>query len=425
MKVLLISANTEMMNMPTIPVGLGCIAEALSLEGHRVRLLDLLVEKDPLGAVTSALAEAPPGLIGISLRNIDDQNMQAPRFLLEGAKAVVSCCRQNAKAPIVLGGAGYSIFPTACLDYLDADFGIQGEGEAAMCAVADAIQAGETPTAIPGVFFPRGRKGAMRPERIRNLGRFPLPVPDWFPVSRYRAAEMWLPFQTRRGCPLKCSYCSTPAIEGTRIRRRSVDAAVDSLRRWADAGFRQVFFVDNTFNLPPSFARRLCARLAEERLDLSWRAIVYPGGLDKDLVREMARAGCQEVSLGFESGDPQMLAAMNKRFGPEDIQAAVRLFAKQGIRQMGFLLLGGPGETRASVERSLAFVDALQMDAVKLTVGIRIYPETRVAEIAREKKMIDAEDDLLFPKFYLEPGLEDWLPHVAAAWAEQRPNWFY
>jgi radical SAM superfamily enzyme YgiQ (UPF0313 family) len=423
MRILLISANTEMMNMPTIPVGLGCLAEALSQEGHRVRLLDLLVEKDPLGAVRSALAQTPPGLIGISLRNIDDQNMQTPRFLLEGAKAVVSCCRRNARAPVVLGGAGYSIFPRACLEYLDADFGIQGEGEAAMCALADAIQAGETPNAIPGVFS-RDRKEAVPPERIRNLGRFPLPAPQWFPVSRYRAADMWLPFQTRRGCPLKCSYCSTPAIEGTRIRRRSVDAALDSLRRWVDAGFRQVFFVDNTFNLPPSFARRLCARLADERLGLSWRAIVYPGGVDKDLVRDMARAGCREVSLGFESGDPQMLAAMNKRFGPEDIREAGRLFAGNGIRQMGFLLLGGPGETRASVERSLAFVDGLELDAVKLTVGIRIYPQTRVADIAREKGMIDAEDDLLFPRFYLEPGLEDWLPPVVEKWAEHRPNWF-
>ena len=92
---------------------------------------------------------------------------------------------------------------------------------------------------------------------------------------------------------------------------------------------------------------------------------------------------------------------------------------------MGFLLLGGPGETRASVERSLAFVDALNLDAVKLTIGIRIYPETRVAEIAREKNLIDAEDDLLFPKFYLEPGLEDWLPPVVGKWVDQRPHWVY
>ena len=92
---------------------------------------------------------------------------------------------------------------------------------------------------------------------------------------------------------------------------------------------------------------------------------------------------------------------------------------------MGFLLLGGPGETRASVENSLAFVDDLELDSVKLTVGVRIYPDTRVAEIAREKGMIDADDDLLFPKFYLEPGLEDWLPQIVAQWAAQRPNWFY
>ena len=89
---------------------------------------------------------------------------------------------------------------------------------------------------------------------------------------------------------------------------------------------------------------------------------------------------------------------------------------------MGFLLLGGPGETRASVEESLTFVDALNMDAVRVTVGIRIYPHTALAETALQEGVLSAGDNLLFPRFYLGRGLEDWLPETVRAWARGRPN---
>jgi radical SAM superfamily enzyme YgiQ (UPF0313 family) len=421
-KVLLISANTETINMPAIPMGLGCVAAALESAGHRVRLVDLLVEKDPSAAVEAAIAAETPGVIGISVRNIDDQNMQHPRFLLEGVRPVVGLCKERCAAPVVLGGPGYSIFPQACLDHLGADMGIRGEGEGAFVALVNALEKGDDPAKLAGVFL-RGRSRSIPVERIPDLDRFSPPSPKWFPSPAYRSPDFWLPVQTRRGCPLTCSYCSTPAIEGGTIRRRAEGAAVAFLKDWAAAGFRKVFFVDNTFNLPESFARSLCRRITTEGVDISWRCILYPGKVSRELVRDMASAGCCEVSLGFESGDPQILAAMNKRFGPEQIQAAAQLLAEAGIRQMGFLLLGGPGETRESVKRSIAFVERLYLDMVKMTVGIRIYPETRVAEIAREKGLIDPEDNLLYPRFYLEPELDGWIFDFVRQTVETRPGW--
>jgi len=100
----------------------------------------------------------------------------------------------------------------------------------------------------------------------------------------------------------------------------------------------------------------------------------------------MAKASCREVSLGFESGCETILRSMNKRFGVKEICEASRLLAEFGIRRMGFLLLGGNGETRASVEESLAFADSLRLDALKLTLGIRIYPQTDLALRAVEER---------------------------------------
>ena len=137
----------------------------------------------------------------------------------------------------------------------------------------------------------------------------------------------------------------------------------------------------------------------------------------------MAKAGCREVSLGFESGSETVLGLMNKRFTPEDVENASQLLADHGITRTGFLLLGAPGETRATVRQSLAFADSLNLEALKITVGIRIYPNTMLAKRAVEDGIISADDDLLFPRYYVTPGLEAWLRGIVEDWVEERPNW--
>jgi radical SAM superfamily enzyme YgiQ (UPF0313 family) len=123
----------------------------------------------------------------------------------------------------------------------------------------------------------------------------------------------------------------------------------------------------------------------------------------------MAEAGCVEVSLGFESGCPKVLEAMNKRFGPAEVREISDRLAAHGIRRLGFLLLGGPGETKETVDESLAFARSLNLDMLKISVGIRLYPHTPLAQQAVEEGVVAAEDDLLMPRFYIRPGLEDYI----------------
>lgn len=422
MNVLLVSANTETMNMPTLPVGLGLVAAAAERAGHRVRFLDLIAETDPETALAAAIASACPEVIGVSIRNIDDQVSAGPRFLLEKARSVVALCKKLSASPVVVGGAGYSMFPEVALEYLGADMGIQGEGEGAFGELLDCLAAGADISGVPGLFL-RGL-GCRTPRTYTpRLDDFVFPDPRIFDISRFDDPSCYLPFQTRRGCPLRCSYCATAAIEGPRIRMRSPEAVVAELGRYRAAGLRRIFFVDNTFNLPPAYARELCERITAAGLDLVWRAIFYPGKTDQALIRAMARAGCAEVSMGFESGDDRVLSGMGKRFTAREVEESAGMLGEAGIARMGFLLLGGPEETRESVLESLRFVDGLGLEAMKLTVGIRIYPYTRLAELARSEGVVAADDDLLRPRFYIRPGLEEWLRRTVAEWATGRPNW--
>jgi radical SAM superfamily enzyme YgiQ (UPF0313 family) len=214
---------------------------------------------------------------------------------------------------------------------------------------------------------------------------------------------------------LDCTYCSTADIEGRAVRARSPEVVVQHLRRVADAGFERFFFVDNTFNFPLPYAMELCRQITAQRLNVAWRAILYPHQVPEELVAAMAEAGCAEVSLGFESGSKDVLRALNKRFQPEEVRRISDLLARHGIRRIGFLLLGGPGETRESVNESLAFANSLGLEMLKVTVGIRIYPRTPLERIALEEGMITGADDLLFPRYYLRPELKGWILDVVSS----------
>ncbi|MGD0280550.1 MAG: radical SAM protein [Smithella sp.] len=420
MRVLLISANTEKINILPMPLGLNYVAAAAQNKGHNVEVLDLMAHADSRLPIRETIEYFHPDIIGISVRNIDDQNMRGVRFLLDEVKGIVLYCRSLSAAKIVLGGAGYSIFPEAVLAYLDADMGIQGEGEQVFPELLDRLERHTGLAGLPGLYL---KDLGLQGKRafIHDLSDLPV-----YGVHRFLSAydrNLWMPFQTRRGCPMNCSYCSTAAIEGRTIRKRSPEAAVEEMKTFVNAGFRRFYFVDNTFNLPQTYAKEICRMIINQGLNIAWRCILYPGRVDEDMIQLMADGGCSEVSLGFESGCGRILKNMNKRFNPEEVRKTSLMLAKHGIRQMGFLMLGGPGETRESVLESLAFADSIPLDNVKVSQGIRIYPYTTLAKIAVDEGRIMPDDNLLIPAFYRVREIEDWLNDTVKSWMAKRPHW--
>jgi radical SAM superfamily enzyme YgiQ (UPF0313 family) len=250
-------------------------------------------------------------------------------------------------------------------------------------------------------------KGLMAPAlHSQSLDDYPMPKPGVHlsaPLVENRQ-EIMVPFQTRRDCAMNCSYCSTPAIEGRQLRSRAPEKAVGNLQLFAQSGFKNFFFVDNTFNLPGSYAQALCERIAKAGLEISWQAINYPVSTDELLIEKMALAGCSSASIGFESADDQVLSAMNKKYGRKEIRRLSDFLCRHGISRMGFLMLGGPGETRQSVRQSIEFAETLELETVKLTSGIRIYPSTSLAETARHKGFIVPDASLLEIEYANRPN---------------------
>ena len=299
MKVLFISVNIYQVNMPTLPLGLACVATATQRAGHDMKLIDLTSPDSRHPVLEKSVGDFQPDVVGISVRNIDDQARPATQFMLDRVKQVVYKCRTLTRAPVVTGGAGYSIYPESALAYLGADMGIRGEGEAAFPALLDCIQHGRNVADVPGVYLP-GRGISVKNRFAANLDNLPFPDQGLWLASELAADDVWIPVQTRRGCPMDCSYCSTAAIEGRTRRAHSPDLVIAMIERHVKAGFHKFYFTDNTFNIPSSYAQEICRRIRGSGLEISWMCILYPWDMEEALVSDMAQSGCRDVSLGFD-----------------------------------------------------------------------------------------------------------------------------
>ncbi len=423
-RVLLISANTERGDIIPLPLGLNCVYVAVWKAGHEAKHIDLMTEEDWQTDISETITSFNPEIIGISVRNVDNQDMENTRFFLNQVKEIIDYCRKLSKAPIVLSGAGYSIFPESALDYLEADMGIQGEGESSFTTLLNRLARGETLSGVPGLYL---RGAGLQGKRIfeKNLDKFLLPSARLSAFSIPNKKEFMVPIQTRRGCPMACSFCPTGNIEGRVIRKRKPDLIIEEIADHVQDGFKRFFFVDNTFNIPEDYAKEICRKIVESKLTITWWCIVYPGKIDQELAQLMADAGCAEVSLEFESGTEQILRKMNKRFSPAEASRTSEMLKEAGIKQMGSLLLGGPGETKETVRESLEFAGSLNLESLKIIIGIRIYPDTALARTAIEEGLIKPDDNLLFPRFYVAPGLRVWLYETVRSWMKNRPDWTF
>ena len=418
MKILMVSANREHSPYPVFPIGLAYLAGPLAAAGHQLSLLDLCFSVDPEKAISEALVESPPGAVVISLRNIDNVTFPGSRSYLEGVRRIVSQCR--GKAPVVVGGSGFSLMPREVLAYLDADYGVIGEGEEVLPRLISCIEEKSAPSALPGVLC-RGGETFLPPVAVERIGT---PDRTLFDIASYNRQGGMANLQTKRGCPFSCIYCTYPLLEGDRTRLRPVADIMAELRGLVEtAGVDYVYFVDDIFNYPIDFAEKLCRAMIEARLPLNWSAFINPGFITPALLQLMLEAGCDAVEFGTDSASPTMLASLGKSFSVADIRDASRLCREFGVDFAHYLLFGGPGESEATVRESFAVMDEVAPTAVIAMTGIRIFPGTAIHRQAVAEGLIGAGTSLLEPVFYISPGIRETLCDIVTGLATQRRNW--
>ncbi len=419
-RVLIVVANREQFPEPAFPCGALYVAGAVEAAGGRARVFDAGLYRRPLTALRAELRDWRPDVVGLSLRNADNAAWPHTNTYTAWYAQVAAAAREAApQARLVLGGPAYSIFPREMRRALLVPDGVVADGEVAMRLLVDGC-------------LPEGI--VERP--LEDLASVRLPA-DFGPVfpgaERYRTAGV----QSARGCPHGCVYCTYPRLEGLHLRRRPPEAVVDEMERFRrELDTVEQFIVDSSFNADEGHMAAVCEELRRRRsrpgaplADVSFSCYLQPRLRDPDAFRLLRAAGCTSVDFGIDTAAEGLLPAMGKSFSIADLREATAAAKAAGMDVCHSLLFGGPGESPETVAETVRVMDEVAPTAVVAMVGLRIYPGTKLAEVARDAGVIGERQPLLEPRFYAAGRMAGdpemmWLPRQVQEAAATRRSWF-
>jgi radical SAM superfamily enzyme YgiQ (UPF0313 family) len=372
MRIAFISANRENMPDAVIPIGLLYVMAATP-ERHEKLFWDLCFEEDPLATVACKLREHRPELVAIGLRNIQNMDYTNLTVNIDYYRKLVDTVRANSSAPIVLGGGGFSVMPRELMDLLGADYGIAGEGERAFVRLLEELEQPEPDLRTVERLHYRtdgGLRSVPAGADFLVIDELPLPNRSILP-ERYYSEYGIESLQTKRGCPLRCDYCTYPLIEGRRGRlRHSARVADEFMEICARQGVAHVFIVDSVFNLPLRHAKDVCRELVTRGNRTPWTSYVNPVAFDGELAELMVRAGAEGMEIGSDSGCDEVLDRLRKGFHTDKIRRLSAIARAHGLKDCHSFILGTSGETLDDVERTLDFAEELDPFAALMLVWV-------------------------------------------------------
>ncbi len=283
--------------------------------------------------------------------------------------------------PIVLGGPQVTFLPEEALE-AGADYVVRREGEETLVELAEALKEGERePSAILGLSYRSGDEIKHNQGRplIEDLDR--LPFPDLSLIAGAERINV-LPIQTSRGCPYNCKFCSVVKMFGRKYRARSVEGVLEELRLLHRRSPRaHVFFYDDNFSEDTARTKRLLEAMLREGLTPPWSAQERVKVVrDTELLELMKRSGCVRLCLGLESINPETLKSYRKAQTVEEIDRAIKVLHRYGIKVHGMFVLGADTDTLATIRETLRYSLAMQIDTVQFLIltpvpGTETYQE--------------------------------------------------
>jgi len=433
MRVLLINSNLKDDILAAPPIGLCYVASAAEAAGHEVRVLDLCFKRRINQELAKAINVFSPQIIGVSLRNLDNSNMLRPIFYLPSARRIVQEIRKLTAAPLVLGGSGASLDPQGVLEFLQGDYLIVADGEESFVELLNALSRGESPAHIPGVaMWRQGRFHLTPPQLISFPSKNPR-LARWVDLTPYEKMGVSYTIQTKRGCRMRCIYCTyNQVLEGNHLRLRSPSEVVDEIEEALYQFNPETFeIVDSVFNDPVDH----CREILEEIIRRPWKTRfttmgVSPKNLDFQFLQLMQRAGFTSFMITPESASARMLRNYQKGFVLEDLRRATEAINQFSFPVLWYFLVGGPGETTHTLQETLEFIDRYLVrkkgpshNLVNIFLGVRIYPGTKLWQIALEEGLIHPESNPLRPLWYLSRDLDlEETMHQLYGAARRRPE---
>ncbi|MBK7974160.1 MAG: B12-binding domain-containing radical SAM protein [Deltaproteobacteria bacterium] len=399
------------------PVGLAYVAAAARDAGHDVEVIDAVGEAPnrvrPLDdpsyllrglSVDEVAARVSPHADVVGVSCMFSQDWPHLRGLLDALR------RRAPGAVIVAGGEHVTALPEHVLADGPVDHCVLGEGEETFVDLLDALAGSRPVESVPGLASRAGGGIRTAPRaRIRAIDSIAPPAWDLFPIDRYLAGGHGfgvhrgrsMPIVATRGCPYRCTFCSSPDMWTTRWSARDPDAVLREMFGYVERyGARNFDFYDLTAIVKRDWIVRFCRSLIERRLDVTWQ---LPTGtrseaIDEEVAELLARAGCRNITYAPESGSPSELERIGKRIRLDRMKRSIAACVRRGLYVKVNIVIGFRGQTARELLETLVFLAELAVVGAR-DVIISIfspYPGSHMYRELRAAGRIGPPDDRYF-----------------------------
>ena len=374
-------------------LGIGYIAAVLEQNNYDVDVLDSSALELSYDEIGEEMLKRNPDIVSISALT--------PTI---GAALDAADKIKNVKPDTIVVLGGYH--PTFEYENLlkeeeSIDVIVRGEGEYTMLELVQKIESGGDLKDVQGLAFiddtSEDKTIIVTPDRppIQDLDELPFPAFHLFPMEKYKILNITTNVATiitTRGCPMQCSFCSSAALHGKHLRRRSYENVVDEIEmRLQEQNIDTIAFMDDTFTLDVKFVKNFCEEIKRRGLKFWWGCTSRVDTLSEELLEMMKDAGCITIFMGVESADQHTLEKLNKNITLDKTQRAFDLCRKVGIRSIASCVIGMPEDTRESIKRTIKFVKKLNPNYALYSLATP-YPGTRFYNETFKKDLITVKD---------------------------------
>ncbi len=229
-------------------------------------------------------------------------------------------------------------------------------------------------------------------EFIKDLDSLPRPRHDLLPLKKY-----WSPFlghytfvEAMRGCAYRCVFCRQAVMWKWKVRGRSGAKIAEEAIYVNSLGVDNILFHADTFTLDQKMVEDLCEALIEAGTPFRWacNSHVQPLLANPGLINKMKRAGCWMIAVGIESGDNEILKKIKKQITIEAAEKVVKMIHEAGIEAWGYFVLGLPGETKESLQKTIDASLRMPLTIAKFDIAAP-YPGTEFYDYVVENGYID------------------------------------
>lgn len=395
MKVLFVNppqtaSKYKFMGVIAPPLGIAYMAGVLQENNIDVEILDASAEDMDFKDVEKELLKRKPDLVALTALT--------PTIgrALETAQVVKETLPDSI---VVMGGYHPTFNFIETLEDENVDIVIRGEGEYIMLNLVQALENQSSLHDVKGIVFEdkNSKEIVVNPEAplIQDLDELPFPALNLLPMKKYRLLDIdthMTTMITTRGCPMQCSFCSSAAMHGKKIRERSVENIVDEIEYLkTNYDIDTIAFMDDTFTLKKRKVMAICDEILKRNIEIMWGCTSRVDTLDEKLLKKMKESGCITIFIGVESADQQQLDNMCKNTTIAKIENAFKIAHKLKIRTIASVALGMPGDTKEIMNKTVKFVHKLKPNYAIYSLATP-YPGTRFYKEAFEKNLIKIKD---------------------------------